>query len=314
MKTIVLITFYADNIPGGADAILSATGCGRDVAEVKEFGYGKEGKVTVKVNLELNEGDERIAKILAFLAAHKTQTWVNRGDIYTEEDRQNAPLLELGAGGDYDNVVIAGPHNGTTYDVSKACKQCGTGARQTSGVIIRVEDVRCIEKTRVAFTYHGDFLVQDVDGEKLVNAKFTGFNLWPIQSVRKDGTKVELRREQVLIEKVMPPMAPSSLLDRSEVCPVCQRGRFNYISFDPTRFVYRREDLKDIQDFNLTWEGFGSSAKTPEEAFSGNWPIPRILVTPRVMNFLRGKTKKEKKYQGCDFTPVWIEGQEPWLK
>jgi len=230
-------------------------------------------------------------------------------DEYTEEELQNAPLLRLGAGGDYDNVVLAGPHIGTTYDVSNACKQCGTGARQTSGVIIRAEDERCSEKTRVAFATHGALLVHDVDGEKLVNEKFTGFNLWPVQSVQKNGAKVELRREQVLVENVMPPMAPTAVLDRREVCPICKRGRFNYLSFDPTRFVYRAEDLKNIQDFNLTWECFGSSARTPEEALSGNWPIPRILVTPKVMNFFRGKTKKEKKYEGVSFTPIWIEDE-----
>lgn len=314
MKTIVSIRFYADDIPGGAEAILGPAQCGPDVTEIMKFGDGVECTVTVKVNLTLDEGDERIAKVRALLAQYGEQEFSNRKDIYTEEDLQNAPLLELTGTWDCDNVVVAGPHNGTTYDLSNACKQCGMGACQTSGVIIRAEDERRIEKPRVAFTHHGDVFVHDVDGEKLVNAKFTGFNLWPIQSVQKNGTKVELRREQVLIESVMPPMAPTAMLDRRYVCPVCKRGGFNSLLNDPTRFVYRAEDLRNIQDFNLTWECFGSSASTPEEAFSGNWPIPDILVTPRVMNFFRGKTKKEKKYQGCDFTPVWIEGEEPWRK
>lgn len=313
MKTFVRIIFKADTRAEVNDVYLGPAQCGPDVAQVEEYKYGK-GKIGFDVEIHLDVGDERIAKICTLLTQHDEYHTVDRQDIYTEDDLQNAPLLRLTGGGDFDNVVIAGPHNGTTYDLSNACKQCATGARQTSGVIIRAEDVRRIEKTRVAFTYHGDFLVRDVDGEKLVNAKFTGFNLWPIQSVQKNGTKVELRHEQVLFENVMPPMASSAMLDRRAVCPVCKRGGFNSLLDDPTRFVYRAEDLKNIQDFNLTWECFGSSARTPEEAFSGNWPIPRRLVTPRVMNFFRGKTKKEKKYEGVSFTPVWIEGQEPWLK
>lgn len=34
---------------------------------------------------------------------------------------------------------------------------------------------------------------------------------------------------------------------------------------------------------------------------------PSVLVTPKVMSLLRGKTKKERKHQGCEFVPVWIE-------
>ena len=311
MKTVVFIRFKVDTMAEVTDLYLGPAQCGPDVAKVEEYKYGG-GKVGLSIEIKLNDGDERIAKLCALLTQHGEYHGLRREDIYTEEDLQNAPLLEFGAGGDYDNVALAGPHYGTTYDVTNACKQCGTGVRQTSGIIIRGEDERRIEKTRVAFSTHGGFLVHDVDGEKLVNAKFTGFNLWPIQSLQKNGTKVELRREQVLIENVMPPMAPSAILDRREVCPACKKGRFNHLPFDPTRFVYRAEDLKNIQDFNLTWECFGSSAKTPEEAFSGNWPTPSILVTPKVMNFFRGKTKKEKKHDGCSFTPVWIEGQTPW--
>lgn len=311
MKTVVFIWFKVDTMAELTDRYLGPAQCGPDVAKVEEYKYGG-GKIGLDIEIKLDEGDERIAKVCALLTQHGEYHSSVRRDIYTEEDLQNAPLLQLTGGGDYDNVAFAGPHFGTTYDSSNACKQCGAGVRQTSGLVIDGDDERNIEKTRMAFTTHGGTLVHDVDGEKLVNAKFTGFHVWPIQSLRKNGTKVELRREQVLVENVLPPMAPSSLLDRSEVCPVCKRGRFNGLSFDPTRFVYRAEDLKNIQDFNLTWECFGSSARTPEEALSYNWPKPALLVTPRVMNFFRGKTKKEKKYQGCDFTPVWIEGEEPW--
>ena len=305
MKTVVLITFYADDIPGGADAILGPTHCGPDVAEVKKFGDGVECKVTVLVNLTLDEGDERVAKVRALLAQYGEKEFSNRRDVYTEEELQTAPLLQLI--GTHDNLVGTGPHYGTTYDWSNACKQCGVGVRQTSPLVIDADDERLIAKWRVSIPMHGELLVHDVDGEKFVNAKFTGFNLWPIYSLRKDGTKVELRHEQVFVENVLPPMAPASSLDRKDVCPVCQRGRFHFVFEQPERIVYRQEDLKNIQDFNVTWECFGNPAKTPEEVFKGNWSDPLLLVTPKVMNFFRGKTKKEKKYQGCSFTPIWIE-------
>jgi hypothetical protein len=314
MKTFVRILFKSHStVAELTELYLGPAKCGPDVAKVEEYKYGG-GKIGLSIEIHLDEGDERIAKICALLTQHNDYHTVDRQDIYTEEDLQNAPLLRLDSGGDYDNLASVNPRYGTPYDSANACKQCGTGVRQTSGLVINGDNERGIEKTRVAFTSRDGLLVHDVDGEKLVNAKFTGFNLWPIQSLRKGGTKVELRREQVLIENVLPPMAPTAMLDRREVCPKCKRGRFNFLLDNPTRFVYRAEDLKNIQDFNLTWECFGSYAKSLEEALETYWPTPKILVTPKVMNFFRGKTKKEKKYQGCDFTPVWIEGEEPWRK
>ncbi|HRI67697.1 MAG TPA: hypothetical protein PK156_25810, partial [Polyangium sp.] len=34
---------------------------------------------------------------------------------------------------------------------------------------------------------------------------------------------------------------------------------------------------------------------------------PFVFVTPKVMNLLRPKTKKEAKHHGASFTPIWIE-------
>jgi hypothetical protein len=81
---------------------------------------------------------------------------------------------------------------------------------------------------------------------------------------------------------------------------------------DPSRFVYRREDLANIQDVNLTWEWFGEPPSYSEGLgfMVGRWPLPCVLVTPKVMNLLRAKTKKEAKYQGCAFTPIWIEDEK----
>ncbi len=311
MKTIVSIRFYADNIPGGADAILGPTQCGPDVAEVMKFGDGVKCAVTVKVHLTLDEGDERIAKVRALLAEYGAEEFTNRREVYTEEDLQNAPLLYIGSWLMYR--VSAGLGYGTTYDLSNACKKCGTGVRQTSPLVISGDDERSLEKMHVAATVHGELLVHDVVGEKLVNANVTGLNLWRIYSKRKSIANVELRREQIFAENVLPPMAPASTLDRKDVCPICRRGHFSFLEDVPARIVYRADDLKNIQDMNLTWEWFTRFGTIPEDAVErGMWPDPLLLVTPKVMNLLRGKTKKEKKYEGVSFTPVWIEGQTPW--
>ncbi len=305
MKTIVRIIFKADTMAELTELYLGPAQCGPDVAKVEEYKYHK-GKVGLNIEINLEEGDERIAKVCALLTQHDEYHTVDRDDFYTEEELQNARLLCVGSWSMYQ--IGGGFLYGTTYDLSNACKKCGTGVRQTSPLIIDGEEERRIEKMHVAGTHHADLLVHDVVGEKLAHAHLTGLNLWRVYGSRKREPNVELRREQIFAENVLPPMAPGSFLDWREVCSECKRGRFNFLPDDPVRIVYRADDLKNIQDVNLTWEWFGTFSKTIEDPHArGAWPHPLLLVTPKVMNLLRGKTKKEKKYEGVSFTPIWIE-------
>lgn len=306
MKTIVTIRFGAHRIPGGEDAILGQTQCGPDVAKInKHLIWGDDHRMAVDVELTLDSTDERLPQVLGLLAIHGEDSWIVREDVYTEDELQAAPLLVLNPWG--DRLVGGGQLYGTKYDISNACQRCGTGARQTSPLVINAEDLRKIEKLRIAATLHGHVVLHDVDVEKLIAAGVTGTNFWPAQAISKNGHLTELRREQLVVENILPPMAPSSSLDRSAECPICHRGCSSPVWRHPLRFFYRREDLADIKDVNLTWEWFGNWARSPEDALAGQWPDPRVLVTPKVMNLLRGKTKKEQKYQGCDFIPIWIE-------
>ena len=301
MKTIVEIQFGAHRIPGGVDAILGPSGCGKDVVKIHE--YTLTDIDHIDVTLTLDEKDPRLPKVLALLAPHGEDDWVHREDIYTEDELQAAPLLVM------FSTQADSAMGWTTYDESKACPKCGTGVRQTSPLHIVRRDVKLIEKLRVAFTIENDVLVQDVHVERLLAAGITGALFWPIYADNKAGELEELRHQQAFIEHVMPPMSAKSSLNRKQVCPDCQRGWYTQVMDYPTRFVYRREDLVKIQDFNVTWEWFGE----PEWYSEGAGTMmqgprhPWVLVTPKVMNLLRGKTKKEQKYQGCGFTPIWIE-------
>jgi hypothetical protein len=313
MKTNVHIWFAGHLIPGGVDAILGPTECGPDIAEIKKYKYGKDG-IGISVDLTLEDGDNRIAKVLALLAPYKKFHSVDRSDEYTEEDLQSARLLRLG--GWIEATAFGNPDYGTTYDMSNACLACGTGGRQTSPLIVSDTDMRKVDKHLVAVTTYDDLLIRDTDVERLLAANVTGALFWPVSMKRKKtGEVTELRWQQAVIDNVLPPMASSSFLERKDVCTSCRRGGFTPISFQPRRFVYRAEDLTNIKDFNLTWESLGHYTPTKEEIQRGfRRSHPQILVTPKVMNLLRGKTKKEKKYEGCSFTPVWIEGEEPWRR
>lgn len=311
MKTIVTIKFGAHRIPGGVDAILGPTQCGPDVFKVTEYTIDTyfEHRTCINVELTLDATDERLPKVLALLAPHGEDNWVRREDVYTENELQAAPLLLVIPWG--HRLVAGGMSYGTTYDVSNACQTCGTGARQTSPLIIDGEDLRTIEKLRIVGTHRGDILLYDVDVEQLIAAQVTGASFWPAQAKTKAGDLMDLRREQMIVEHVLPPLAPSSLLDRTAECLTCHRGGTHPVYGQPLRYVYRAEDLVGMKDVNVTWEWFGNYARSSEQALAGLWPDPTVLITPKVMNLLRSTKKKDAKYQGAYFIPIWIEDGEP---
>jgi hypothetical protein len=308
MKTNIDIRFDASDLPGGADAILGPAQCGKDVVKIHEFTVCNLHNIKVTITLE--ENDPRASKVFALLNGYGELHWVYRYEVYSEDDLQAAPLLVLGLSG--DSSVFGGPAYGTTYDNSKACPKCGRGARQTSPMIIERKNLKAIEKFRIASTPYDDVLVRDVDVEPILAAGVTGALFWPVYAKTQAGELEEIRRQQLFIEHVMPPMSPKSMLDQTQVCPECRRGWYGGAMGYPSRFVYRREDLANIQDVNLTWEWFGEPPSYSEGLgfMVGRWPLPCVLVTPKVMNLLRAKTKKEAKYQGCAFTPIWIEDEK----
>jgi len=304
MKTEIEIRFDAHNIPGRAQTILRPSQCGPDVAEVRELKALEQTKVTIT----LDDNDPRIPTVLNLLAAHGEESWCERRDIYTEDELQAARLLHMGTW--WNASAWGGPEFGTTYDRSQACSSCGTGARQTSPLMIGDDDMRTVDKHRVACSHLNDLLVRDTDVERFIAAKVTGALFWPAYFKSKNGNVTELRWQQAVIEHVLPPMAANSSLERKGVCATCHRGGFANVMNQPTRWVYRPEDLANIEDFNLTWESFGDLRKTSDGGIRGlRWGDPLVLVTPKVMNLLRGKTKKEQKYQGCNFIPIWIEDE-----
>jgi hypothetical protein len=300
MKTYTHFMIFTSDIPGGPDAILGPSGCGKDVAEISG------GDI---IYLKLEEHDERIAKVVALLEAAGKDPSFSYFDRYTEEDLQAAPLLLL----DFwsKDLVLTGPSYGVKYDVAQACPTCHTGVRQASPLVVDGSFSPLWQKYRVKGTSDDDLLVRDTDVEALIAANVTGVNFWPIKAQYKSGAIGEVRWQQALIENVLPPMAPSTQLVEEGKCPTCSRGRKSEDTTTRTRRVtYRREDLKKFCDFNVSWEAFGrfwDYGKVTDGWMDSRRPLPWLFITPKVLNILRGKTKKEQNYQGFGFVPIWIE-------
>ncbi len=305
MKTKVHFTFDADEIPGEAAAILTPSGCGPDVADVSDFTIMNIR--TVRVRIKLDEDDERVAKVFALLAHHGVEVNSFTYDEYSEEDRQQARLLWVGAF-DWNDELYAGLSLGTHYDLTHACPNCKTGAKLVSPLYVDHDGMAKIRKHRAIRTMDGDILVDGGMVKKLKDAGVTGISgFGDVRARKENGKWIEVARDQILIEHVLPPMRgefKAAAEDERYRCKVCRRGGRRGAPDKP----YREEDLVSMCDFNLTWEWFGEfwpeykDPEDPRKSRSEKRSSPGILVTPKVMNIFRDAGVKTFRW-----TPVAID-------
>jgi hypothetical protein len=294
MKTKAWITFYAQTIPGEAATILGPTHCGPEVAEVLDCGiYGRR---KIRVDVKLDETDERVAKVLALLQQYDVEADVTSYDEYSEEDRQQARLLLVGPVS-YDDAVTISPAAGTKYDLTNACPNCGTGAKQKSPGYMFDFGMKKLRKHRAVLASYYSLIVDGGMRKKLVEAGVTGMAFGDVR-MRVDNNKWrEVARDQVFAMHTLPPMrgTPNDE-DLPNLCKVCRRGGRR----TPPTAYYREEDLVGMQDFNLSWEWVGEF--WPEDKSKNRpalRPTPRLLVTPKVMNIFNKAGVK-----AFDWTPV----------
>ena len=291
MKNKCWIHFNAFKVPGGAATILEPVGCGTDVAEVLDGSFMKNISVTVRLNID----DPRIPILHGVLKQYGIEARQCPYIEYEDHDLQNARLLEMDA--DINQRVYAGPALGTKYDLSDACPNCETGAKQTSPLYIGGENgPALIRKHRAVGTTGGHILVDGGMVKKLKDAQVTGISFGEVRQRLKNKKWSMVAREQILIEHIMPPMpAEYSEHDQKQLCKVCKRG--GRMSSQP----YRPEDLVGIKDFNLTWEWFGEFWLKDERHMLKR-PYPFILVTPKAMNIFR-----DAGVTAFEWTPVNIK-------
>jgi hypothetical protein len=165
MKTRVWITFRAEKVPGEAEAILVPTGCGSDVAKVSDYTVYAD-KRDITVDIKLDETDERVAKVFALLKHYGVEADTSTYIEHSNDDLQNARLLWMAADANVD--VFAGLYYGTEYDLTNACPNCKTGAKQTSVLYIRNDDIKTIRKHRAMRCFDGEILVDGGMRKKLV--------------------------------------------------------------------------------------------------------------------------------------------------
>jgi hypothetical protein len=217
----------------------------------------------------------------------------------TKKELAAAPLLCLSIGG--PGTERAHPRDGTTYDDSDACPECGAGLRQTSPLRMRKTE---LPKSYLATGAADELLVHDSVAQVMTAARLRGVTLRP--ALAHDGG--EIPWQQVVVEETMPPMLATSRgmirgrAGAERPCSRCGRDGWFGTTSDPFIPAYPRSALQAMPDLAWTYEQFGTGAwGTP--VHGKRWLARRRLIArPSVYALL-----KPLKVRGVRWTPVRVE-------
>lgn len=255
---------------------------------------------------EFEKDSDSLKVLLEGLNNHFKETenigyWSQRLErTYTDNELRRFSLLRLSVAD--APKANGGPLYGTKYDLTDACRNCGTGARQTSNLFLKPNAIPA--KADIFTTLDDEIIVSLELKNMLVSEQVTGCEFRPVCN-SKDKEK-ELNIFQMIINNEMPKLKDSSLVsvDKQMQCPECKRdgyfGYFNPSLNAPTELHYDKKNINTIEDFNCTYERFGRSILRKEFEDS-HFAQPLVLVTPKIFNIF-----KKEKIKRVYFGPVFL--------
>lgn len=245
--------------------------------------------------------NEKVARRLAFAAAaHGLEPpSIQRYMDPSAKELAAAPLLLLRAGG--PGTGRGHPRDGTSYDDSHACPECGAGLVQTSPFRVRKTE---LPKSFLATGVADDLVLHESVAGAIASAGLRGMTLRPVL----DPGGAAIPWFQVVVGTTLPPMLASSRgmirgrAGAERPCARCGRDGWFDTTADPFIPTYSRSVLDTTADAAWTFELFGTGFwKTP---LNGKRSLAsgRLIVTPRVYAAL-----KPLKLRGVRWFPVRVE-------
>ena len=217
----------------------------------------------------------------------------------TEKELRAAKLLYMHVW--IHNAPNGHPREGTSYDDSGACPECGDGVRQLSPLRLKNKEVP--KAGALLGGIRDQVLVHESLACEVCVAGLTGVSFEPVLDV--SGATLPWR--QLVIEGSMPPM---TLATRGVVrgrgstegpCVRCGCDGYFDSGADPFVPAYDANALEGLPDFALTAERFGTGAWSTAAHGQRHLASRRIIVRPAVYAFFR-----ERKVRGVRFTPVAV--------
>jgi hypothetical protein len=217
----------------------------------------------------------------------------------TEKELRAAKLLYMHVW--IHNAPNGHPREGTSYDDSDACPECGDGLRQTSP--LRLKNKEIPKAGALLGGIRDQVLVQESLACEMMSVGLSGVTLEPVL----DAAGQPIPWRQLVVERSMPPMTLATrgvVRGRGSAEGPCSRcGCDGYFDSGADPFVpaYDAAVLDELPDFALTAERFGTGAWGSAVHGQRHLASRRIIVRPSVYAFFR-----ERKVRGLRFTPVAV--------
>jgi hypothetical protein len=254
-------------------------------------------------------------KALRTILKKEAIKWSERVEhVYSDTELRSFPLLALSVGGLAIGEGYSTSSYGTTYDLSSACPRCGTGAVQTSPLMIPLKGLP--KKNLACCGPDAQLLVAEPLVDALREARVTGLEL---RQARFYQNQELLPWWQMISHYELPKMSPQTrgvitdevdhvfeegpvkVIHAMPPCPVCrQDGRYG-TPHEPMEIAYNRSDVDptSLPDVVHTWERAGPSSMTKDDParryFAPDW----MLVKPKIFDIFR-----ELKVKKTCFDPV----------
>jgi hypothetical protein len=279
-------------------SLLAAINCEDGLAGEDSFLCGLYGHM-------FDADDPRLKSLRDTLRSEGFRWTENIVHEYTDTELRQFPLLWVSL--DLDPVGLERSTGfETQYDLSMACPRCGTGARQTSPLMLPLNQLP--KKGDLILGPRFKFLAGPRLRQALIDADVTGLELRQALSHRNQEP---LPWWQMYSEYEMPKMSKKiKNLGRETKpgwgCPVCERDMHVRTNREPLEFLYDRNsvDPQALPDIVHTWECWGRSILNddPMRDLVRGFATPFTLVKPKVFEIF-----KNFKIKDMDFVPVRIE-------
>ncbi|PTL76750.1 hypothetical protein [Vitiosangium sp. GDMCC 1.1324] len=192
---------------------------------------------------------------------------------YTPEELKQAELFWLRVRPFFEPT---GEDCGTEYDETKACPQCGFGAKQVGPLHL---DLKRIPKRDIARTLGGEIVVSARLADKLSTAGLCGYELGPV--VSRNGTPTP-DWYQILLPEGSLELAPQTQVGHSFFAPEpdsarCPNG--HVIGFTVLSEVFIQRSSLSTADWFCTRQFLG-------ERFGPYRPEPLLLISQRLHQLL----------------------------
>ena len=211
------------------------------------------------------------------------QTWQRRGSTmltdleihrqYTSRELQQAELLWLRVRPFFEPT---GEDCGTLYDETKACLQCGFGARQVG--LLHLE-LKRIPKRDIARTLGGEIVVSARLAEEMKAAGIRGYELGPVVSRQGKPTP---HWHQLLVPECAVELAPETRVGADFFVPQPDEARCpagHVVGFDVLSEVHVQRSSVGEADWLCTRQAVG-------QRLGPYRPLPLLLISQRLYQLL----------------------------